>query len=117
MSSRRLPQYLITHRKRAGFSHEELAFLLGCTWKTIARYELGARTPSLETALGYEAVFGVAVSELFAGVFEETEREVITRAKVLLAKLQDVPYSPLIDRKCALLRAIAFGPDIIAENS
>jgi transcriptional regulator with XRE-family HTH domain len=118
MSPHRLPNYLKTHRMRAGFTHKELAFLLGASGaESLSRYEHGVRLPALETALAYEAVFGVPVRELFPGVFDEIEREVINRAKVLLAAFQDAPSNPLTCRKCELLRAIVHGPDIVAENS
>ena len=65
----RLPNYLRTHRKRAGLSQDEVAFLLGCrSGAKVSRYERLARRLSLETAFAYEALFGVPARELFAGV-------------------------------------------------
>jgi transcriptional regulator with XRE-family HTH domain len=60
---------LRTYRKRAGFSQEEVACLLGARAGACpARHEAFVRRPDLETALAYEAIYGVPVRELFAGI-------------------------------------------------
>jgi transcriptional regulator with XRE-family HTH domain len=82
MSDHRLENYLKTHRKRARLSQEEVACLLGSRDGTCpARHEAFGRTPSLETALAYEAIYGVPVRELFAGTYERAERETARRAR------------------------------------
>ncbi len=84
MPNHRLENYLKTYRKRAGLSQEEMAYLLGSRDGTCpARHEGFIRTPSLETALAYEAIHGTPVRELFAGVYERAEREAMRRARVL----------------------------------
>jgi transcriptional regulator with XRE-family HTH domain len=89
MRPRRLPNYLRTHRKQSGLTQEEVAFLLG--WEDggqVSRYEKRHRLPPLETALACEAVFGVPVSELFAGVREEIVKDIEKRRAELKHRLQ-----------------------------
>jgi len=80
----KLDNYLRTYRRRAGISQDEMAFLLGTHDGTkVSRYERLARTPGLETALAYEAIFGISVRELFAGVYQRVERAARRRAQLL----------------------------------
>jgi len=66
----KLNNYLRTYRKRASLSQDEVAYLLGCrSGAKVSRYERFARQPTLQTALAYEAIFGVPVRELFAGIY------------------------------------------------
>ena len=103
----RLPNYLRTHRKRAGLSQDEVAFLLGCrSGAKVSRYERLARRPSLETAFAYEAVFGVPARELFAGVYEKVEEQIKKRARVLAGKLGVRETDRTIRRKLESLKAM-----------
>ena len=103
----RLPNYLRTHRKRAGLSQDEVAFLLGCqSGAKVSRYERLARRPSLETAFAYEAVFGVSARELFAGVYEKVEREVVKRARILAGKLNATQPDRTVRRKLERFKAM-----------
>jgi transcriptional regulator with XRE-family HTH domain len=89
MRSRRLPNYLRTHRKQSGLSQEEVAFLLGSEdGSQISRYEKRHRLPPLETALACEAIFGIPVSELFAGVREGIAKDIEKRRAELKHRLQ-----------------------------
>lgn len=79
-----LPNYLRSNRKRLSLSQNEVAFLLGTqTGAQVSRYEQFAREPSLETALALEVIFQRSASELFGGLYQKVEREVIERAKIL----------------------------------
>jgi hypothetical protein len=49
----------------------------------VSRDENMAREPSLRTALAYEAIYGIAVRDLFAGLYETVEQDVAKRAKLL----------------------------------
>jgi len=85
----RLKHYLRTHRRRSGFSESELSYLLGCNDASkVSRYERFERIPSLKTALLYQAVLGVPVAELFAGMYQEAEKEAAKQAKELSLKLE-----------------------------
>ena len=84
MSSTSLPNYLRSHRKRLGLSQDEVAFLLGSqSGAKVSRYERFARGASLETALALEAIFQKPASELFGGLYQEIEKQVVARAKAL----------------------------------
>ena len=58
---------------------------------TACRDESLAREPSLQTALAYEAIYGRPVRELFAGLYEQIERDVAERAKVLSYRKDQKP--------------------------
>ncbi len=89
--ARKLPHYLRTHRKRLGFSQDEIAWLLGCRSGTkVSRYERYVRTPTLATALAYEVIFGVPASQLFAGLFEGVRDVTLRRAALLARRLEQV---------------------------
>lgn len=83
-----LENYLKTHRRRSGFSQDEVAFLLGSSsGAKISRYERRARRPTLKTALAYEAIFQVPARALFAGLYQKVEKETSARARLLAQKL------------------------------
>lgn len=111
----KLPNYLRTHRKRAGLSETDLAYLLGCKDASkVSRYEGFDRLPSLKTALLYQAILGTSVAELFAGMYQQAEKEVSKRAKELSARLEKDGL--LNERKRDLLRAIEITPAINKEH-
>ena len=84
MSSSQLPNYLVSNRKRLSLSQDEVAFLLGTqSGAKVSRYERFDRVPGLETALAFEMIFQRSPSELFSGLYQKVEREVMERAKAL----------------------------------
>ena len=87
MSSLPLTNYLRSNRKRLALTQEEVAFLLGVKGQDrgvkVCRDERLAREPSLATALAYEVIYQRPVRELFAGVYDQIEREVAARASIL----------------------------------
>ncbi len=110
MTSPRLDNYLLTCRKAAGLSQDEVAFLLGGISGTkVSRYERRTRVPQLDTALAYEAVFGTPVQELFAGRFQKVESTIGIRVQRLVRKLESRRCDRLTGRKLETLRAIAAG--------
>jgi len=89
MATHKLENYLRTYRRRTGLTQREVAFLLG--WETgtqVSRYEKRRRLPPLATALACEAVLGVPVAELFAGVQENAVKAIGKRMVELRSKLQ-----------------------------
>src|SRR5947199_10723983 len=69
-----LQNYLRTYRRRSFLSQDEVAFLLGAkTGTRVTRHEGSNRTPKMETALGYEVLFGVPLRELFASEAHSVE--------------------------------------------
>jgi transcriptional regulator with XRE-family HTH domain len=85
--SRKRPQYLRSERKRGGLSQHDMAALLNTAARTVRHYEQDHRLPPLETALAYEAVLGVPVAELFAGLTMAVRKAVRMRARRRAAKV------------------------------
>ena len=117
MSLRRLPHYLRLHRKKVGLSQDDVASLLGARSGTkVSRYERFARTPTLETALACEVIFGVPVAEIFAGLIERAERAVILRAETLLERLVKDPRTERHPGRQAFLKRISSLLDSLHET-
>ena len=88
MSSPQLSNYLLSHRKTLSLSQEEVAFLLGNNdGAQVSRYEQFKREPNLETALALEVIFQRSASELFNGLYQRVEEEVMARAKILAHRI------------------------------
>jgi transcriptional regulator with XRE-family HTH domain len=108
--AKRLNNYLRTYRKRSGLSQGEVAFLLGCHHGAkVSRYERNARQPTLKTALAYEAVFGVPVRELFAGIFEKVLGMTKKRARVLARRLSAAAPTALTAHQLEQLGLLSSG--------
>jgi transcriptional regulator with XRE-family HTH domain len=87
MSSRQLSNYLRTNRKRLALSQVDVAFLLGNQSSSkVSLYENFSRTPNLQSALALEAIYKRAASELFSGLYQQIEKDVAERAKLLMEK-------------------------------
>lgn len=102
-----LTTYLKMYRKRTGFTHDEVAFLLGSmSGQSVSRHEHAKRLPILKTALMYEAIFGAPVREIYEGVFVEVRGTVQARARGLCASLEKKKPTKCLERKISLLKAI-----------
>jgi hypothetical protein len=102
-----LQTYLRTYRKRAGFTHDEVAFLCGgMNGAGMSRHETANRLPTLRVALFYEFILGASVSELFEGLFHEVRGIAQARAKGLLKSLEREPATPARDYKVTVLRML-----------
>jgi transcriptional regulator with XRE-family HTH domain len=111
--NQRLPNYLRTHRKRAGLSQDDVAALLGGhSGAAVSRLERFRRQPSLKTALVLEAIYRVPIRELFAGQFQEAKRAVHRRAEELTTKLAQLPQARGRARRLDALRRIALTTDL-----
>jgi len=87
--NQRLANYLRTHRRNVGLTQRELGQILGyCDEGAVCRHERFHVTPPLVVALGYEIVFRVPVSEIFAGLRDEVEGDVEERLEALEKDLQ-----------------------------
>jgi DNA-binding XRE family transcriptional regulator len=83
----RVSNYLRTHRKRIGLTQRELAKVLGFYDESpVSRHERFESTPPLSIAIGYEIIFRVPVSEIFAGLRDRVESDIENR----LTELQGV---------------------------
>ena len=88
----RLSNYIRTHRKRAGLSQRELARILDYDTKvSVFRHERVLALPPLLAAIGYEVLFSVPISELFAGMREAVEQTVEDRLSELERDLRRDP--------------------------
>jgi transcriptional regulator with XRE-family HTH domain len=117
MARSKLKHYLKMHRRLRGLSQEEMAYLLGCKSPAkVSRYENCDRLPTLKTVLAYEYIFKVPVTELFAGIYQEVEKEVPKRAAQLYSKLQNAQPNRKAKRKMEFLRVVAVAPEIKKEN-
>lgn len=102
-----LATYLKMYRKRLGFTHEEVAFLLGCmSGSTVSRHECADRLPILRTALMYELILGTPIGALYAGLFSDSAELVRERARGLRLSLEKRPKSQARDQKIAALNRI-----------
>ena len=89
MATSRLNNYLRTYRKHSGLSQSEVSFLARLKNKSeLSRYERDVRVPSLRTALACQELYGVAVSDLFAGLSDSVASDTRSRMKRLQARLQ-----------------------------
>ena len=85
----RLNNYLRTKRKHSGLSQSEVSFLVRLKNKSeLSRYERNVRAPTLRTALACQELYGVAVSDLFAGLSDSVANDTRSRMKRLQARLQ-----------------------------
>ena len=102
-----LENYLRTYRLRAGLSQKEVTALLGCKSSSmISRYERRVRLPQLQTALAYQIILRVPISELFLGAFDQTQRVVAKRVRQMLRKLGAKAGKTVNPRKLEMLRSI-----------
>jgi len=89
MATRRLPNYLRTYRKHSGLSQSEVTFLIRLKDKSdLSRYERNLRQPSLRIALACQELYGVSVSDLFAGFSDSVAQDTRNRMKRLKTRLQ-----------------------------
>src|SRR5688500_13708239 len=118
MATRKLKNYLRAYRRGAALTQFEIAYLLGCReGSTIYKYERSKSGPTLETALAYEAIFRVPVSELFAGGFEKVERQVLRRVERLAGQMQRATPSRLTTRKLDSLASSVRGSRMPRKNN
>lgn len=100
-----LQNYLRTYRRQSYLSQDEVAFLLGvATGTRVTRHEGAQRTPKLETALGYEILFGIPVRDLFAGEAHKVETVIRQRLPELIRRCQQKGGN---DFKYAFLKSLA----------
>ena len=86
MTSDLTASHLRTLRITSGLSKKELAHILGfLSETTISRHERSHTVPDLLTAIGYEVIFRVPISEQFPGLYRSVEE----RIEKLLAKIED----------------------------
>jgi len=94
---------LRTLRKRSGLSQEEVAHILGsCSESAVSRHERSNSLPNLLTALGYEAIFKVSISELFPGLYQTIQKGIEER----IAAMEEELYQSTAKSRSAVPIAI-----------
>lgn len=105
--SQKLPNYLKTYRKRACLSQDEIAFLLGSkSGAKISRYERFKRQPSLKILFKYAVIFKTPPEELFLGIYQKAEDEVLKSTKLLIKKLESLSTDRKTMAKLEFLKSI-----------
>jgi transcriptional regulator with XRE-family HTH domain len=108
MTSDPLPNYLRPNRKRLGLFQGDVAFLLGVKHgEAVCRMEQFVRTPSLDQALAYEAIYGKPVRELFPGVYARAAEGIAARVDALAEELRSKTAPGAISRKRQILTDLA----------
>ncbi len=104
-----LNNYLATHRQRSGLSQRELGHLLGHKSKaTVSLLECGWVPGILRTLLMLETLFGVPISDLFAGERHLARETVGKRARQLARELTaEGDMSTSAHRKIDFLQSIS----------
>jgi DNA-binding XRE family transcriptional regulator len=81
--------YVRTFRQRYALTEDELASLVSHQSHTpISRIETGRSLPTLGVAIALEVLFKQSPRQMFPGLFESVEDEVMRRAKVFLDDLE-----------------------------
>jgi DNA-binding XRE family transcriptional regulator len=103
--------HLRRYRRRGALTQEEIAYLLGAAGGTkVCRHERADRPPSLQTALAYQAIFGVPVHELFPQDYRAAVASVRGRAAQLSRSVARQPDDRKTPFKQRLLAAV--GTDV-----
>ena len=85
-------------RKRRGLKQKQIASLLGYkTVDQVSRYESGAQTPTLKTALKLEIVLGAPPRVLFSELHQDAFQEIAARLNANSALRAYVPELHEID--------------------
>jgi DNA-binding XRE family transcriptional regulator len=77
-----------SHRKKAGLNQMELARILDLHKAQVSRHERAGIEPPLIVVLSYEAVFGVAVRELYPRLYAIVKQGIEERLAILESDLQ-----------------------------
>jgi transcriptional regulator with XRE-family HTH domain len=81
--------HLRTLRRKNGLSEKDIAQILGFRSKAqISRHERYDTMPDLLTALGYEAIFHVSISEMFPELYKAVEARIEERLGKMETELQ-----------------------------
>ena len=79
-----------SHRKKAGLSQKDIARIVGLNEARVSRHERFGIVPPLAIALGYEAIFGLPVKDLYPRFYEEVKQDIENRLASMEAELQQM---------------------------
>jgi transcriptional regulator with XRE-family HTH domain len=100
--SRLLPSYLHTLRKQWGLSQPDMAALFDVTGSAMSRFENLSRQPTVELVIGAEVIFGQSAKDVFPALYQDIERTIVDRARVLRDSLKS-RTDPVARKKLRLL--------------
>jgi transcriptional regulator with XRE-family HTH domain len=84
--------YLRSYRRRWGLSQKDLAYLLGLKSEAVvSRIEKKLRRPSLKVVIGCFIIFGTSAVDLFPGISQGIEDDVMARVWELYERTQGHP--------------------------
>lgn len=76
------------HRKRADFEQEEVGYLVGSPRGTDrSHYEKFLHEPTLRAAMAFEVIYRTRLKDLFPGMYNKVEYDVVKRARKMLRRL------------------------------
>src|ERR1022692_3468454 len=112
MASDKLPNYLLSHRKRSALSQTEVAFLLGIQGGgRVCRHEQFTLDPGLQSAIAYEAIYQKPISELFPGLVKKVQNELRARVKLLeQTELRSNTNAITLQKRRSLAAILPSGP-------
>jgi transcriptional regulator with XRE-family HTH domain len=106
-------------RKRRGLEQKNVAYLLNHhTADQVSRYELGTRTPTLETALMLEMIYGAPLRVLYKDLYERLQgefRERLKRVPQLQERLADFLDEDAVREYCAYREMLQTGQPAQAD--
>jgi transcriptional regulator with XRE-family HTH domain len=97
-----LPSYLHTLRKQWGLSQPDLAALFDVSASAMSRFENLSRQPTVDLVIGAEVLFGHSAKEVFPALYQNIERTIVERARVLHDSLE-TRTDPVARKKLRLL--------------
>ena len=66
-------------RRKTGFTQDDVAHLLACSNRTIARYESGDSEPDLQEIMGLSLIYGRSFESFFAEKLQALRRSIRER--------------------------------------
>jgi DNA-binding XRE family transcriptional regulator len=90
MKTARRGNHIRHYRKKSGLSQQELGRILGYLNEgAVSRHEQSKTIPPLLTAMAYEAVFHIPITELFPGLHSSVEQAIRQRILELESELHE----------------------------
>lgn len=113
---KRPPEHkLYEHRLAAGFTQDEMAFLLGASCGSrVSRYETFKRLPHLSMVMAYVAIHQRPLQLLFEGMYVEISNDVLDRVRELRERVSEAGSDP---RKVDLLDSMILALERGSQNS
>lgn len=82
--TKRESNHIFKMRRNRGIAQKQLALLLGHEYTSmVSKYERGISLPPLETALLLEIALGIRLSELYVGLYQDLQIQVLKRSEML----------------------------------